>query len=215
VYLSDQRVTGVLAVSQKFNRQVAKSPRQEPPANSGIDSFEFWIPQRRPAGKNLAMRISPPLEVFAAENLTNGFARPTNQPNAWVADFAHEQPVIRLSWDKPQTIARIELSFDTDFDHPMESVLMGHPERVMPFCVRELVVAQTQRVPVAAGGRVGNDKSASDTERLICDVADNHQSRRIIRFSQPVTTDSLEIRLVAPSSNVPAALFEVRCFANP
>lgn len=215
VHLSDQRVTGVLAVSQKFNRQVAKSPRQEPPASSGIDSFEFWIPQRRPAGKYLAMKISPPLEVFGAQNLTNGFARPTNQPNAWVADFAHEQPVIRLSWDKPQTIARIEFSFDTDFDHPMESVLMGHTERVMPFCVRELVVAQTLRVPVAAGGHAGNAKNGSDTERLVGEVADNHQSRRIIRLSQPVTTDSLEIRLVAPSANVPAALLEVRCFANP
>jgi hypothetical protein len=161
------------------------------------------------------MKVSPPLEAFSAQNLTNGFARPTNQPNAWVADFAHEQPVIRLSWDKPQTIARIELSFDTDFDHPMESVLMGHPERVMPFCVREVIVAQTQRVPVAAGGHVGNSKNGSDTERLVGEVTDNHQSRRVIRLSQPVTTDSLEIRLVAPSANVPAALFEVRCFANP
>jgi hypothetical protein len=215
VHLSDQRVTGVLAVTQKFNRAVAKSPRQEPPPGSGIDSFEFWIPQRRPAGKNLAMKVSPPLEVFSAQNLTNGFARPTNQPNAWVADFAHEQPVIRLSWDKPQTISRIELSFDTDFDHPMESVLMGHPERAMPFCVRELVVAQTLRVPVAAGGHARNVKNGSDTERLVGEVADNHQSRRVIRLTQPMTTDSLEIRLVAPSANVPAALFEVRCFANP
>ncbi len=51
VHLSDQRVTGVLAVTQKFNRAVAKSPRQEPPPGSGIDSFEFWIPQRRPGGQ--------------------------------------------------------------------------------------------------------------------------------------------------------------------
>ena len=78
---------------------------QEPPPGSGIDGFEFWIPQRRPAGKNLAIKINPPLKVFGAQNLANGFARPTNQPNAWVADFAHEQPMIRLAWDQPQTIA--------------------------------------------------------------------------------------------------------------
>jgi len=31
----------------------------------------------------------------------------------------------------------------------------------------------------------------------------------------PVTTDALELRLIAPHANVPVALFEVRCFADP
>jgi hypothetical protein len=212
VHLSDQRVTGVLAVTQKFNRAVAKSPKQEPPPDSGIDSFEFWIPQRRPAGKNLALKIEPPLEVFGAANLVNGFARPTSQPNAWVAGFDDEQPVLTLTWNKPQTIARIELSFDTDFDHPMESVLMGHPERVMPFCMQRVAVAQAAPVAVAAGGHSAKGKPGSDTERLLCEVSDNHQSRLVLRLSQPVTTDCLEIRFVAPGANVPAALFEVRCY---
>jgi FAD dependent oxidoreductase len=213
VHLSDQRVTGVLAVTQKFNRQVAKSPRQEPPPGSGIDSFEFWIPQRRPSGKNLAVKISPPLEVFSAQNLTNGFARPTNQPNAWVTDFAHEQPVLTLEWDKPQTIARIELSFDTDFDHPMESVLMGHPERVMPFCVRDIIVAVPAKRLVPAGHANGSGSHQSDTERLVFQISENHQSRVVIHLKNPVTTDALELRLAAPNANTPAALFEVRCYA--
>ena len=211
VHVSDQRVTGVLSVAQKFIPAMAKSPRQEPPPDSGIESFEFWLPQRRPAGKNLAMKIDPPLEVFSVDNLTNGVARPTSQPNAWVADFAHEQPTLRLAWDQPQTIARIELSFDTDFDHPMESVLMGHPERVMPFCVRELVVAQGVRVPATAGGH--SPGNGSDTERIVCEVSGNHQSRQSIRLRQPLRTDFLEVRFVAPSPNVPAALFEVHCYS--
>jgi hypothetical protein len=215
VHLSEQRVTGVLAVTQRFNRAVAKSPRQEPPPGSGIDSFEFWIPQRRPAGKNLAVKIAPPLEVFGAANLTNGLARPTCQPNAWVADFAHEQPVIRLAWDKPQTIARVELGFDTDFDHPMESVLMGHPERVMPFCVRDVTVAVSARKPVLAGHADRNGMSEPDAPEAVFQLVQNHQSRQIIRLAEAVTTDCLEIRLVAPSVSVPAALFEVRCYATP
>ena len=159
------------------------------------------------------MKIAPPLEVFGAQNLTNGFARPTNQPNAWVADFMHEQPTLRLAWDQPQTISRIELSFDTDFDHPMESALLGHPERVMPFCVRELVVTQGVLVPVSSDGRAVNGKQSSDTERLVWELSGNHQSRQSIRLREPVTTDCLEIRLIAPSTNVPAALFELRCYA--
>ena len=106
VHLSDQRVTGVLAVYHNgVQRPWQNRPRKTPPPGSGIESFEFWIPQRRPAGKNFALTIEPPLAVFGAANLTNGFARPTSQPNAWVADFAHEQPTLRLAWDEPQTIA--------------------------------------------------------------------------------------------------------------
>jgi hypothetical protein len=214
VHLSDQRVTGVLAVCHNGNMAVAKSATQTPPPGSGIETFEFWTPKRRPAGKNFALRIEPPLDVFKVTNLTNGFARPTNRPNAWVADVSQEQPTLRLEWDKPQTIARIELSFDTDFDHPMESVLMGHPERVMPFCVQELRVAEGVRVLVTPDSHAENGQKGSDTERLLCKVSQNHQSRQVLRLSQSVTTDCLEIRLVAPSGNVPASLFEVRCYAE-
>jgi hypothetical protein len=218
VHLSEQRVTGVLAVSHNGNKAVAKSATQTPPPDIGIDAFEFWTPQRRPAGKNFALRIEPPLEVFNAANLTNGVDRPTNQPNAWVADFAHDQPVVRLTWNEPQTISRIELRFDTDFDHPMESVLMGHPERVIPFCVRNVVVAAPVTAPVAARGQGGrrlmlsSGVPGSDTERLLFEITANHQSCGMIQFREPVTTDCLELRLLAPSPNTPAALFAIRCY---
>ena len=71
---------------------MAKSARQEPPEGSGIDSFEFWIPLRRPGGKNFALRIDPPLATFGPGNLTNGIARPTRQPNAWVAALEDPDP---------------------------------------------------------------------------------------------------------------------------
>ena len=66
---------------------------------------------------------------------------------------------------------------------------------------------------VAAGGYADKAKNGSDTERLLCEVTENHQSRKVIHLSQPVTTDYLEIRLVSPQANVPVALFEVRCYA--
>ena len=235
VHLSNQRLTGVLAVTQKFNRAVAKSPRQEPPPDSGIDSFEFWLPERRPGGKNLACRIEPPLSVFSVRNLTNGFARPTRQPNAWVAAFEDEQPCLRLTWSKPQTISRVELMFDTDYDHPMESVLMGHPERVMPFCVPNVVVLNPRAVrdakqakPVTATVKAvgasgyatellrknGGENGSGETHPpvLLARLQDNHDTRRVLHFAEPVTTDCLEIHLTAPGEPIPAALFEVRCY---
>ncbi len=236
IHLSDQRLTGVLAVSQKFNRAVAKTPRQEPPPDSGIEAFEFWIPERRPGGKNFACQISPALNLFGVANLTNGFARPVRQPNAWVAAFEDEQPCLKLTWSKPQKISRVELMFDCDYDHPMESVLMGHPERVMPFCVPNVVVLNPRAVrdvkppqPVAATVKVvgasgyatellqknGNGNGSTETHPpgLLAQLVENHESRRVLEFVSPVTTDCLEIHLTAPNELIPAALFEIRCYA--
>jgi hypothetical protein len=236
IHLSNQRLTGLLAISQKFNRAVAKTPRQEPPADSGIEAFEFWIPERRPGGKNFACQISPALNVFGVKNLTNGFARPVRQPNAWVAAFEDEQPCLKLTWSKPQKISRVELMFDTDYDHPMESVLMGHPERVMPFCVSNVVVLNPHAVRavkspqsvlatvkvVGASGyatellhKNGNGNGSPETHPpgLLAQLVGNHETRRVVEFAAPVTTDCLEIHLTAPNELIPVALFEVRCYA--
>ena len=195
VHLSDARITGILSLSQSMNAAVAKGARQEPPAGSGIDSFEFWLPARRPAGKNFALRVQPPLKAFSAEVAADGIGRPTTQPNAWVAAIDDSRPRLTLTWPRPQSIARIEITFDTDFDHPMESVLMGHPERDMPFCVRHY------RILNAAGA-------------VLHECLDNHQTRNSIRLYEPVCTSALHIEVLA-THGAPAAIFEVRCYAKP
>ena len=190
---SEQRVTGVLALCHQANLAVAKSAVQSPPADIGVDTFEFWHPHRRPGGHNVALQLRTPLAGFAAQNVINGWARPTNQPNAWVADFADRAPTLMLHWPEPQTIARVELLFDVDYDHPMESVLMGHAERRMPFCVERYRVLEEAGTVIAAR-------------------ADNHQARNVIVLAPPVTTRALRIEVTAPAANVPAAVFEVRCY---
>ncbi|MFZ9839397.1 MAG: hypothetical protein ACO3JJ_12775 [Opitutaceae bacterium] len=91
--------------------------------------------------------------------------------------------------------ARIELVFDPDHDHPLESVLMGHPERRIPFLVPRYQVLD-------AGGR---ELARGD---------DNRQGRRTIVLPQPVVTREQRIVLAAACPEVPAALFAVRCYAT-
>ncbi|MGB7158889.1 MAG: FAD-dependent oxidoreductase [Tepidisphaeraceae bacterium] len=195
VRTSEQRITGILSVTNNFNPAVAKSSVQQPPEDIGVDTFEFWCPQRRPKGQNLAMSIEPPLEPFAANNVTGGVARPTSQPNAWVADPDDANPSISLKWAGLHLISKVELTFDTDYDHPAESVLMGHPETVMPFCVR-------------------NYKVRDCCGRVVGDVKDNHQTRNTLTFDPPIRTERLTFELEHPSGNVPASLFEVRCYGE-
>ena len=190
---SEKRVTGVLALTNLFSDRVATSSTQQPPEGSGLDVFEFWRPLRRPGGHNLACALEPGLDVFGPENVGNGFARPTTRPNAWVASPDDPRPTLRLRWDRPRTISRIDLSFDTDFDHPMESVLMTHPEREIPFCVKRYSITD------GAG-------------RVLVEESDNHQTRNVWRLPEPVETDRLHVEVLEMNGPAPAALFEIRCY---
>lgn len=197
VYLpyTEQRITGLLSVFNGVNKKVSNNGRQRPSAGSGVDEFEFWCPQRRPQGQNIALRGSEPLNLFGVENVRNGIDRPTSAPNAWVADPSDPAPCIILSWQQPQSISRIDLAFDTDFDHAMESVLMTHPERVMPFCVRNY------RIEDASG-------------RVIHHCTGNYQTLNVINFNEAVETETLTIYVEHPSKAVPASLFAIRCFGG-
>lgn len=190
---STNRITGILSLFNSINVAVSNYGKQQPAEDIGVDAFEFWCPKRRPAGENIALKFSTPLDVFEVENIRNGIARPTNLPNAWVADFKDKQPSIHLQWNKVETIKQVVLSFDTDLDHPMESVLMTHPENVMPFCIRNYELVDEQ----------GN---------VVFKKEGNYQTRNVIRFEEPLKVKSLTLRLEAPADNIPASLFEIRCY---
>lgn len=195
VAISDTRPTGLVALAQTGHGAVSRSMTQDPPAGSGLERFAFWLPERRPGGENLAMLFNPPLDCYAADNIKHGPERPTHAPNAWSASPGDAQPWIELAWDAPRQIGRIEVAFDTDFDHPMESVLMGHPERVMPMCVRNAV-------------------AYDDAGRELGRLDDNHQSRWVIRLDHPATTRTLRVVADPPSPGNPPVIFRVRCFAD-
>ena len=67
--------------------------------------------------------------------------------------------------------------------------------------------------PWLPGGIASRGDGTTHTERLSCEISANHRARQIVRLDQPVTTGRHEIRLVASAAYVPAALFEVRCYA--
>ena len=89
---------------------------QDPPPGIGIDKFERWTPVRRPFGHNIALKVDPPVQAWGLENIRNGVARPTKRPNCWVPGNG-ERKLIKIEWEQPQSIKRLVLGFDTDFDH--------------------------------------------------------------------------------------------------
>jgi hypothetical protein len=189
VGLSNYRMTGALAVANRFNLAVNNRGKQLPPENSGFESFEFFTPGRRPGGENLAFDITPALQCYSVNNLTNGYVRPYISSNAWLAEFEKVDAGLSWTWDEAQTIHQVRLFFDNDADHPMETIQWNHPESHMPFCVAQFALYDE------------NDKCLYRT-------TDNHQTICDIKFSNPVKTKRLRLELKQYLANIPIALFE-------
>lgn len=189
---SKKRVTGLLTVFNGVNKAVSNKGKQIPPEDIGIDSFEFWTPQRRPKGENIAMEISPEIKSFDVYQINNGYVRPFIKPNAWVSSFEDKKPTLEISWEEQQEIKEIKIFFDSDFDHSMESTLMGHPEDVVPFCIKNYVVKNED----------GN---------ILNRVQDNYLAINSFKMSKPLKTNKIIIEFEHPSENVPASVFQVLC----
>lgn len=187
---SDDLVSGTTTVLNQINLAVSNYGRQDPPEDIGIESFEFWCPLRRPEGKNIAFTLTPAQEIFSLELMSNSLTRPVGATNAWAAAIDDPAPELTLQWDGPKRLSELRLFFDTDFDHAMETVQMGHSENVMPFCVRDYEVVDSE-------------------DRVIARVSDNYQAVNRVRFDEPVTTDRLRLRLKHPRQRVPATLFHL------
>ena len=190
VKTSDNRFTGVLSVFNGVNKAVSNNGKQTPPDNIGVDTFEFWTPHRRPEGKNIAMEISPAIEAFEVENLSNGFVRPGKTVNAWVADINDEKPTLKIEWDSEQELSEIKLFLDSDYDHPMESTLMGHPEDIVPFCL-------------------GNYKIKDVNGTVLFEKEDNHQTINTWHFKQKHKTKGIIIETEKSQTHVPVSIFEI------
>jgi hypothetical protein len=187
---SEQLVTGIMSVFNYQNPAVSNYGKQTPPENIGVDTFELWCPIRRPKGKNLALTFSPALEVFPSSNLRTEIFRPVIESNAWVADLKDGSPTLTLQWEKVQWISQIKLFFDTDADHAMENVQMGHYDSAMPFCVKEYSIEDEN----------GN---------ILYETSTNHQTVNTISFKEKIKTRTITVKLKHPTELIPASLFGI------
>jgi hypothetical protein len=53
----------------------------------------------------------------------------------------------------------------------------------------------------------------ADDQRVLAEVADNHQAHNRIRLASPVTTKHIDIAGLRTENRTPPAVFEIRCFS--
>src|SRR5699024_6505048 len=142
LYRTNTRVTGILTTFNLISKAASNFGKQTPPVDIGMEAFEFWCPQRRPEGQNLAIQIEPALQPFGAEQLKIGVYRPRTAPNGWVACLKDREPTLSISWQEPEEARQTDSFFGTAYDHPRGRVLLGHPEDVIALCVRNSKIGE-------------------------------------------------------------------------
>ena len=197
VLLSDERCSAVMTVQNRINKAVSNYGKQEPPVDINIDSFEFWTPERRPKGKNLSFSVEPALSIFNHENVVNGFVRPSScgATNVWVADKIDAQPTLSMTWPNKVAINQIKLFFDCDYDHALESTLMGHPESEIPFTIASYTIKD-------------------DKGQTIAEVKDNYQAINTIDINDTIETQSLVFHFNKKQTEIPVSVFNISIFNN-
>ncbi len=177
IHESRAELPGILRLRHSSNPKVATSSKQSPPEGSGIDPMEFWLPERRPGASLWAMRFSTPMRIYSAERLHGGYQRPFIGANCWAVEYHEGNPeYIKLRWQRKQKLSRLMLALDSDHDHPMESVQLGHGSRVSPFLPRALLIKD-------------------DCENVLASFTDIHNSRIDLKLKKPVLTSSISIEI--------------------
>ncbi|WP_010133922.1 FAD-dependent oxidoreductase [Ochrovirga pacifica] len=189
---SEELYSGVVSLFNGVNKAVSNKGKQTPPEGLGVDTFEFWIPYRRPAGKNIAMEISPAVSVYEASNVVNGYVRPWGTANSWTADLKDTHPTLKIDWAEKQTISSIKLFLDGDYDHAMESVQFGHYDDIVPQCLQDYTIKTVEGEILAS--QIGNYQTINEW-----------------KLKTPVTTKGIVIEVKHPSATTPATIFEVVC----
>lgn len=195
VRISDERCSGIMTVQNSFNKAVSNFGKQVPPEDIGIDSFEFWTPERRPKGENLAFKMLPALPVFEIENCFKQDVRPNSngESNVWVADKSDVNPTIELLWEEKTKVQHIKLFFDCDYDHALENNLMQHPEDEIPFVV-------------------GDYSIEDDKGNVLKTIQHNFQAINEIKFENPIETQKLTFKFQKKHAHIPVSVFKIAVF---
>ncbi len=144
-------------------------------------------------------------EGAAADHVLNGFVRDRTGKfdNKWAAPLTEHGAWLELSWDQPQPIRQLQLTFDSGFHRKLTLTSEDRYNRGMiraaqPETVRDYTISI----------RRPGDKNYVE----MVQVRGNHQRLRRHDF-EPVKADAVRLHVQASNGDKLARLFEIRCYA--
>ena len=147
-------------------------------------------------GATFSFRVEPGQQAYGPEQVLTGVTRPYHQTNAWRSDPATALPQsLELSWDAPQTLARVELTFP---GHLLREYHAYAPFYADPQCPADYFV----------------EARVDGTWQKLAEAADNFQ-RRCVHVWDAVSADRLRVTVTRTNGDPSASIYEMRCYASP
>lgn len=150
--------------------------------------------------KAYCVRIVPDQPVYGPEQVINPWSRPWSVPHLWISrqtDF--EMPEwLRLDWDEPQTVARIDLLFDSSLDFTFFQGWRGYDRNSIPSLVKQY------RIYCATG---------DSGWELFVDVKDNYLRHRVHDLPD-VRASSMKIEIVSTRGCPRVHIYSVRVYRS-
>ena len=149
---------------------------------------------------------SSEVEYSRADAVIDGYVRdmPGEWQHRWGGDLKSGEAWIELSWDDPQSLTQVQITFDSGFSRPLTlTEQASYRKRMITGPPPEMV--QDYQVLYRPEG--------SDTYEVLAEVNGNYQRLRRHTF-EPVRTEAIRIRITATHGNPEARIYEVRCYGE-
>ena len=184
LYVADRPAPGVLSLTRRPLR-----PQDERP-----QPLREWT-DRELLRRTFCFRAGP-TSAFEPSRAVDGYLRPFAGPHTWVSSGLPAW--LRLSWDAPVTIGRIELIGDDDLN---EDLINLHRHRT-PFPVPPPLVRDYVVEALVAGSWVE-----------VASVTENRRRRLVHVLSEPVTCAALRVVVTATHGAPAAHVIALRAYA--
>jgi hypothetical protein len=152
--------------------------------------------RRYSSGVTMSLRVDPPQACYEPSNVLSGETRPHHFTNLWRSDPTLVLPQwLQLTWETPQTITRIELTFP---GHLLREYHAYAPFYRDPQCPRDY------RIEAEIDGKWA----------VAVEIQGNYQRRREHVLREVVVTNRLRVVVLATNGDPSAAIYELRTYGN-
>ncbi|MFF6981362.1 FAD-dependent oxidoreductase [Streptomyces sp. NPDC008343] len=147
------------------------------------------------------MVVSGDSEAYAAAQVKGALQRPYDGPRMWSSHSLAEdpEPWVRLDWERPQTIARVDTIFNDDVD--LDLINLHHhrtPFPVVPELVRDYRI----------------EALLEASWRTVASVRGNRERRRSHLLDEPVTATALRVVVEATNGSEWATVVALRVYGT-
>ena len=152
--------------------------------------------------RNARITASTEIADGLASYITDGINRDigNGKSHQWRADFKNGEPWITLKWNSPVQMNKVQFLFDTGLHRflrisPQDTVYFGQERGPQPETVADYTL------------EVGRDGKYYPLQKM-----ENNFLRLVTHEFEPITTDTIRIKIHKTNGDELARIFEIRCY---